>query len=94
MSKNNKKMPVLLGLALWEAYRFYKGKGIFNKIRFKSQHEAIGNYVGTHYPNAFYSDVVETDDGWSCVINNNGTKIMLNMTKANDGTVVFWEKSM
>lgn len=92
MSRRNSKLPVLLGIAVWEAYRFYKGRGIFNKIRFKSQHEALGNYLETHYPNAFYSDIAETSDGWSCIVNVNGRRIVVYMTKTEDGMFLFSEK--
>ncbi len=94
MSKRKDKLPILLGVAAWEAYRFYKGKGIFNKVRYKKQHEAISNYLETHYPNAFYSDIIETENGWSCIINNMGQKTVLCLTKTEDDTFVFWEKPM
>ena len=92
MSKKRSGLPVLLGIAAWEAYRYYKGKGIFNKIRYKQQHEAVSNYLETHYPNAFYSDIAETDDGWSCIVNDNGRRIFLHLTRTDDGVFVFWEK--
>lgn len=92
MSKKNKKLPVLLGIAAWEAYRFYKGRGIFNKLRYKKQHDALGNYLETHYPGAFYSDIIEVDGGWSCIVNSGGRQIVVCMTNTEDGTFVFWEK--
>ena len=92
MSRKNKSLPVLLGVAAWEAYRFYKGKGIYNKLRYKKQHEALNNYLKTHYPEAFYSDIVEADGGWSCVATNGDNRIVIYMTKTDDGTFVFWEK--
>lgn len=92
MSEKKSRLPFFLGLAAWEAYRFYKGKGIFNKIRFKSQHDALSNYLETHYPDAFYSDIVEADGGWSCVVNDNGRKIVIYMTKTEDGVYLFSEK--
>jgi len=92
--KKNSKLPLLLGVALWEGYRFYKGRGIFNKARYKKQHDAVSNYLETHYPNAFYSDIVETEDGWSCVVNNGGNKIMLYITKTENDTFIFWEKQI
>lgn len=36
-------------------YSAITGKGLFNKPRFKEQHERVANYVETHYPNAVYS---------------------------------------
>jgi hypothetical protein len=92
MSKKNSKLPVILGVAVWEAYRVYKGKGIFNKLRFKQQHEALCNYLETHYPDAFYSDIVEAEDGWSCIITDKERRIVIYMTKTDGGTFVFWEK--
>ena len=92
MSRKDRKLPLILGLAAWEAYRFYKGKGIFNKLRYKAQHEALGNYLETHYPNAFYSDIVEADDGWSCIVNTGDKQVIVYMTKTEDGMFVFWEK--
>ena len=35
-------------------YSAITGKGLFNKPRFKEQHERVANYVETHYPNAVY----------------------------------------
>ena len=92
MSRKNSRLPLFLGIAAWEAYRFYKGKGIFNKIRYKEQHEALGNYLDTHYPNAFYSDIVEADGGWSCIVNDNGRRIVVYMIKTEDGVYLFSEK--
>jgi len=92
MSRKNRRLPVLLGVAVWEAYRFYKGKGIFNKLRYKQQHEALSNYLETHYPNAFYSDIIEAEDGWSCIVTDSGRRTVVYMTKTDDGTFVFWEK--
>ena len=31
-------------------YSAITGKGLFNKPRFKEQHERVANYVETHYP--------------------------------------------
>ena len=36
-------------------YSAITGKGLFNKPRFKEQHERVANYVETHYPNAVYT---------------------------------------
>ncbi|MBR6392010.1 MAG: hypothetical protein IKS12_01880 [Eubacterium sp.] len=93
MSKKRGNLPVLLCIAAWVAYRCYKGQGIFNKVRYKAQHEAVSNYVETHYPNAFYSDIIEADNGWSCIVTDGGRKIVLYLTKTDSGTFIFWEKA-
>ena len=94
MNKKGNKLPLLLGLAAVGAYRFYKGKGIFNKVRFSEQHNAVSGYIESHFPGAFYSDIAPTDDGWSCVVNNHGNRFILYMTKSPDGVYVFWEKKV
>ncbi len=92
--KRGNKLPILLGIAAVEAYRFYKGKGLFNKVRYAKQHEAVGNYMETHYPGGFYSDLTETDEGWSCIVTYGGRRIVLYMTLSSDGTFIFWEKEV
>ncbi len=94
MSKKGSKLPILLGLAAVGAYRFYKGKGMFNKYRFSEQHDAVLGYIESHCPGAFYSDITPTDDGWSCVINNHGNRFVLYLTKSPEGVYVFWEKEV
>lgn len=92
MSKKGSKLPILIGIAAVGAYRLYKGKGVFNKVRFKEQHDAVSDYLAGHYPDAFYSDIAPTDEGWSCVVNNHGNRFVLYLTKSTDGIYVFWEK--
>ena len=94
MSKKKSKLPLLIGLAAVGAYRFYKGKGIFNKYRFSEEHKAVSDYLEGHYPGAFYSDIAPTEDGWSCIVNNGGKRFVLYFTKSSDGIFVFWEKEM
>lgn len=92
MSKKRSKLPIFLSFVAWEAYRYYKGKGIFNKLRFKDQHEALGNYLETHYPDATCSDIVEAHGGWSCIIQDDGREIVIYMTKTDEGVYLFSEK--
>lgn len=94
MKNNGKKLSVLAGIAAAEAYRFYKGKGIFNTVRFKKQHKAASDYIAANYPGAFYSAITETENGWSCVVSSHGRKIVLYMTCGNDGNFIFWEKDI
>ena len=85
---------LLLGAAAWGAYNFYQGKGFFNKFRFKEQHDAVCNYLESHYPDATYTDIVPSDEGWSCVINRLNGNIVLHLTKTDDGRFIFWEKEI
>lgn len=49
-------------------YSAITGKGLFNKPRFKEQHQRVANYVETHYPNAVYTPIEMTANGWVTVI--------------------------
>ena len=86
------KTPVFIGLAAIEAYRFYTGKGIFNSVRFKRQHDAVAAYIDAHYPRAFYSGICKTESGWSCIVTTPSGRLVLHLTETSDGTFVFWEK--
>lgn len=94
MAKRNQKLPLLVGFVAIAAYRLYKGRGIFNRVRFKSQHDAISAYLDAHYPKAFYSGITETENGWSCIVTEPGGRHVLHLTKTSDGTFVFWEKKI
>jgi len=93
MSKKTTKL-LLLGAAALGAYNFYKGKGIFNKIRFKEQHEAVSDYLANDYPDATYSEITQTDEGWSCVVETSSGNFVLYMTKSPENVFVFWKKDI
>lgn len=93
MSKKSTKI-FILGAAALGAYNLYKGKGIFNKLRFKEQHEAVSDYLDSHFPDSTYSEIVPTEDGWSCVVNTYPKNFVLYMTKTSEGVFVFWEKEI
>ena len=93
MSKKGTKL-LLIGAAALGAYNLYKGKGVFNKLRFKKQHEAVTDYLGNHFPDATYSDIVETEEGWSCIVNTYPNNFVLYMTKTPEDMFVFWEKEI
>lgn len=85
-------LAILAGAAVAGVYSAVNGKGPFNKMRFKEQHEHIANYVDTHYPNAFYSPVSETENGWvTTIIRFNMPKIILYVTCDSEGNYIFTE---
>ncbi|MDD6213786.1 MAG: hypothetical protein PUB42_01155 [Firmicutes bacterium] len=94
MSKKNSKLPILIGAVAFTAYRFYTGRGIFNKIRFKDEHNAVSNYIESHHPSAIYSEITATRDGYSCVVTEEDNKFVLCFTKSPEGIYVFWENKM
>lgn len=88
-----KKNAIILATAAAAGiYSFINGKGIFNKMRFKDQHDAISRYVSSHYPNATYAPITATDTGWATVIiRPMQPKIFLYVTSSGDGIYIFHE---
>lgn len=83
---------VLAGATAIGAYNYAKGNGIFNKRRFKSQHEAVTRYLDAHYPGAVYSPIKSEDDGWITIITTPDNKrISLSITRCEDNIYIFKE---
>lgn len=89
-----KKSKIFLGtLAVATAYGAVTGKGVFNKWRFKDQHNAISRYVNGHYPNAVYTPITAAGGGWATVIIRLGRpKVFLYITRSDDGIYIFHER--
>lgn len=87
------KNKILLGtIAAAGIYGVVTGKGVFNKWRFKEQHDAIARYVKGHYPNAAYSPIASAGEGWSTVIIRPGRpKVFLYVTRSENGMYIFHE---
>ena len=91
---NRRKFTTLaLSVAVVTAYSAITGKGIFNKIRFKREHDAISRYIECNYPDAAYSPVQKTELGYAVVVRLRDTKanIMIYATPTADGHFVFRE---
>ena len=87
-----KTLFMLAGAAALGAYSAIEGKGPFNKIKFRDQHDAVSKYVETHYPNALYSPISKTENGWVTIIRRfNKPCIVLHISKTSDGMFVFNE---
>lgn len=90
MKKSTKAL--LAAAAAVGVYSAVEGKGPFNKIRFKNQHEHVSNYVNSHYPGAFYTPISATEKGWVTVIHRIGMpKIILYITCDQNGNYIFSE---
>ncbi len=91
-----KKTLFLIGTAAAAGiYSAVKGKGPFNGIRFRKQHDSISRYVETHYPGAWYSPIEATDNGWVTVIRRIGyPKIILYVTRDSSGNYIFTESQV
>lgn len=93
MKKAEKKLLTFAAAAAAAtAYSAITGKGIFNKYKFKKEHEAIAKYVESNYPGAVYSPVQKTEQGYSVIIRRpNMAKVMLYIYPTDDGRYVFNE---
>lgn len=91
-----KKTLFLIGSAAAAGiYSAIKGKGPFNRMRFKEQHDSIARYVETHYPNGLYMPIRATENGWVTVIKRIGQpKIILYVTRDNMGNYIFTESEV
>ncbi len=90
--KNGGILPILGAAAAAGIYGYINGKGLFNKPRFKEQHDAVSRYVDSHYPGARYSPIEATTNGYMTVISRRGMqKILLYAEKTPDGVYVFNE---
>lgn len=90
MKKN--KWFMVAAVAAAGAYGIIRGKGIFNKPRFKEQHDAVSRYISSHYPNAAYTSIEATENGWATVIRRpNEPQLLLYITKSSDGIYIFNE---
>lgn len=92
MKNRKNKIVMAAALAAAGAYSVFLGKGVFNKPRFRSQHNAVSRYINTRYPNAAYSPIEKTGKGWATVIKRiNQPNILLYITKSDDGVYIFHE---
>lgn len=90
-----KNIAILTTIAAAGVYSAVNGKGPFNKLRFKEQHDAVSRYVDAHYPNASYAPITAAGNGWATVIKRpNEPKIFLYLTRSNDNVYVFHESDV
>ena len=92
-----KRVPLLtaaLSAAALYAYRAVKGYGIFNKLRFAEEHNAVARYIETHHPGAVYSGIEDSGNGYSTVITDGMQSFLLHITKTENGVYVFTEKAI
>ena len=91
--KGNKFATLAISAAIVAAYSAITGKGIFNKLRFKDEHDAIGRYVESNYPGAKYSPIQKTELGFAVVVSRgkDASNIMIYATPTADGHYVFRE---
>lgn len=96
MKDQQKKLITLAaactGAAAAGVYAYIKGAGPLNRMRFRSQHDAVGRYLESRRANARYSPIEVCDGGWhTLVTDEDGSEYELFMTSDSDGMFVFSE---
>lgn len=90
--KGIKCRTVLTAAVAAAVYSAVTGKGIFNKPRFREQHEALGKYVDNNHPGCTYSSITVHGRGWSSCVRRWGRPVCyVYFSKSPDGTYVFTE---
>ena len=90
-----RKLVLLSSFAAIGIYSAITGKGVFNKHRFKEQHNAVARYVESRYPGATYSPIEATAKGYMTTIRRIGkNNIMLYAFKSKDGSYIFHESEI
>lgn len=74
-------------------YKLVKGSKT-GKIRYHGLYKKVTEYAKEHYENAKLSDLIKTNSGWSCIINDNKKSVVLYITKKADGEYSMWEKEI
>lgn len=95
MTGKQAKRAVMLTTAAGAAlYSIVNGKGVFNKPRFKEQHEELARYVDSNYPDCTYSPISVHGKGWSSAIRRRGRVVVfVYFTKSKDGVYIFTEST-
>ena len=91
-----KSSLILAAAAAAGIYSAVNGKGIFNRMRFKNQHDAVARYVESNYPNAFYTPITAAGNGWATTIipRRKKPRIFLYITRSDNNTYVFHETNV
>lgn len=73
-------------------YSLIAGKGLFNRPRFREQHEELSRYVDNNYPDCSYSPITMHGAGWASAIRRYGKIItFVYFSKSPDGSYIFTE---
>ncbi len=92
-----KKLPILAavsGVAVAAVYRAVKGHGVFNRLKFQSEHSAVARYIETHHPGATHSSIEKVGEGYTTIINDGTSKYLLTLTATDEGMYIFNEENL
>ena len=88
------KLSKLLAISAtaFAGYKIAKDMGVGGKIVYKKEYEAAKKYIDAHYPHSKFTPLEKTDTGYVCIITTSDEKIILTLTKANEGIYIFSEQ--
>lgn len=90
-----KNGTIFAAAAAAAAYSAFAGKGFFNKPRFRDQHEALGKYVESNYPDCTYSPITMHGRGWSSCVRRQGRVVSnIYFSRGSDGVYIFTESKV
>jgi len=92
-----KKKALLLGLttvAVDAVYRAVKGHGVYNRIKYPKEHEAVSKYLKDRRPYATYSSSEYAYGTYSTKITDGIKKFVLTFQVDENGQFIFEEKEM
>lgn len=75
------------------AYRLIKNSKT-GKLRYHSLYKKVTEYAELHYENATCSDLIKTENGWSCIVSASGKSVVLYISQTPGGELEFWEKQI
>ena len=85
---------VFAAAATAAVYSLAVGKGPFNRMRFKEQHDALSKYVDNNYPDCAYTPITIHGRGWASKVKRRGQTIrFIYFSKSAEGVYVFTESA-
>ena len=75
------------------AYRLIKNSKT-GRMRNLSLYKKVTEYVSIHYEDATCSDLIKTENGWSCIVNMRGKSVVLYISQTTGGETRIWEKEI
>ena len=90
--KKLKNRTMLTAAAAVAVYSIAAGKGLFNKPRFREQHDELERYVDNNYPGCCYTPITMHGRGWSSTVKRGGRVLSyIYFSKSREGIYVFTE---
>lgn len=85
---------MLTAAAAAAVYSIAAGRGPFNRLRFREQHEVLSRFVDNNYPDCAYTAITMHGSGWASCIRWRGRIIkFIYFSKGAEGDYIFTESN-